>query len=67
MSSKETTLTVRIDEALKKAFLEVCADDDLTGSQMIRRYMRDMVEKRQALKTNHPSFREGRQSGASRR
>jgi predicted transcriptional regulator len=41
----ETTLTFRVDEALKAAFTEAARAHDRPGSQLLRDFMRDYVEK----------------------
>jgi hypothetical protein len=41
----ETTFTFRVDEALKAAFTEAARAHDRPGSQLLRDFMRDYVEK----------------------
>lgn len=42
--SKESGFRVRVDEDLRKAFLESCRLADSTASQEIRKFMRNYVE-----------------------
>lgn len=41
----ETTFTFRVDEALKSAFNEAAKAHDRPGSQLLRDFMREYVEK----------------------
>ena len=41
----DTTFTFRVDEALKTAFTEAAKAHDRPGSQLLRDFMRDYVEK----------------------
>jgi predicted transcriptional regulator len=43
----ETTFTFRVDEALKTAFTEAAKAHDRPGSQLLRAFMRDYIEKAQ--------------------
>jgi predicted transcriptional regulator len=43
----ETTFTFRVDEALKTAFTEAAKAHDRPGSQLLRDFMRDYIEKAQ--------------------
>lgn len=40
----EKIITFRVDEHIKKAFEKVARDADLTTSQMLRHFMREVVE-----------------------
>ena len=42
--SKESGLRVRVEEGLRKAFIEACRLEDQTASQEIRKFMRDYVK-----------------------
>jgi hypothetical protein len=42
--SKESGFRVRVEESLRKAFIEACRKKDQTASQEIRKFMRDYVE-----------------------
>jgi predicted transcriptional regulator len=41
----ETTFTFRVDQELKKAFTEAARANDRPGSQLLRDFMRDYVER----------------------
>ena len=41
----ETTFTFRVDQKLKKAFTEAARANDRPGSQLLRDFMRDHVER----------------------
>lgn len=41
----ETTVTFRVDEALKSAFTDAAKAHDRPGSQLLRDFMREYVEK----------------------
>jgi predicted transcriptional regulator len=41
----ETTFTFRVDEALKSAFTDAARTHDRPGSQLLRDFMREFVEK----------------------
>lgn len=45
MESKTARLTVLVDPAKKKAFETLCAQQDLTPSQVIRQLMREYLAK----------------------
>lgn len=45
MESKTARLTVLVDPHKKKAFELLCAQQDLTPSQVIRQLMRDYLQK----------------------
>ena len=42
--SKESGFRVRVEEGLRKAFIEACRTKDQTASQEIRKFMRNYVE-----------------------
>ena len=43
--TKESGFRVRVEEDLRKTFLEVCRQQDSTASQEIRKFMRDYIER----------------------
>ncbi len=45
MESKTARLTVLIDPAKKKAFEKLCAQQDLTSSQVVRQLIREYLQK----------------------
>ena len=48
MELKTARLTVLIDPAKKQAFEELCRQQDMTPSQVVRRLIRDYMEEQQA-------------------
>ena len=42
---KESGLRIRIDKVLRKDFLAACRAQDQTGSQVLRAFMRDYVDR----------------------
>jgi hypothetical protein len=42
---EKARLTILIDPAKKKAFEDLCASQDLTSSQVVRRLIRQFLEK----------------------
>jgi hypothetical protein len=44
--TRTARLTVLIDPRKKAFFEELCAEDDVTPSQLVRRLIRDYIEKR---------------------
>ncbi|MDR2893359.1 MAG: hypothetical protein LBV80_09810 [Deltaproteobacteria bacterium] len=47
----ESTFTLRVDTLLKDAFTEVAKMQDRSGAQLIRDFMRDVVQKAQSQET----------------
>lgn len=45
MEAKTARLTVLVDPVKKKAFEELCAEQDLTPSQVVRQLMREYLDK----------------------
>ncbi len=45
METKSARLTILVDPTKKKAFEQLCAAQDLTPSQVIRRLMREYLER----------------------
>ena len=43
---KESGFRVRVEEGLRKAFIDACRKKDQTASQEIRKFMRNYVEER---------------------
>lgn len=52
----ESTFTLRVDAALKDAFSEVARMQDRSGAQLIRDFMRDIVQKAQSQKAYEQWF-----------
>lgn len=42
--AKESGLRIRVEENLRLDFLKACHENDLTASQVIRRFMKQYVE-----------------------
>ena len=45
--NQETTFTFRVDEGLKSAFAEAAREQDRSGAQLLRDFMRLVVERQQ--------------------
>lgn len=41
----EVGLRIRVDESLRREFIEICKLQDTTGAQVLRAFMRSYVEK----------------------
>jgi hypothetical protein len=48
MELKTARLTILIDPAKKQAFEELCREQDMTPSQVVRRLIRDFMEQQEA-------------------
>lgn len=48
--SKESGFRVRVEEQLRKAFLDACRVEDSTASQEIRKFMRQYVDNHESLR-----------------
>lgn len=46
LETRTARLTVLIDPRKKAYFEQLCAEDDLTPSQMVRKLIRDYIERR---------------------
>lgn len=57
MESKTARLTVLIDPAKKKAFEKLCAQQDLTSSQVVRQLIREYLLKHNVSYTGKPAKR----------
>jgi len=57
MESKTARLTVLIDPAKKKAFESLCAQQDLTSSQVVRQLIRDYLLKHNVSYASKPAKR----------
>lgn len=54
MEQKTARLTVLIDPTKKKAFEELCATQDVTPSQVVRKMIRDYLEQHGISYANQP-------------
>lgn len=43
MARKDVAFKIRIDEALRRAFLEACREEDRPAAQVVREFMRRYV------------------------
>lgn len=43
MNKKNVALKIRVEEELRKEFIEVCRSDDMTAAQVVRRFMREYI------------------------
>ena len=65
MEHKTARLTVLIDPRKKKLFEEICAAQDLTPSQVVRRLIRQYVIDNLGGRKQPPWLAEARQAGAT--
>ena len=42
---KDAGMRIRVEEDLRKKFVEICKKNDVSAAQVIRGFMRDFVEK----------------------
>lgn len=56
MEQKTARLTVLIDPTKKKAFEALCATQDVTPSQVVRKMIREYLEKHGVSYANQPQF-----------
>jgi predicted transcriptional regulator len=52
----ESTFTLRVETGLKEAFTEVAKMQDRSGAQLIRDFMREVVQKAQSQETYEQWF-----------
>ncbi|MET0072104.1 MAG: plasmid-related protein [Candidatus Thiodiazotropha sp.] len=43
MMKKDVAFKIRIEEELRREFVDVCRADDMTAAQVVRRFMREYV------------------------
>lgn len=48
MARKDVAFKIRIDEELRRAFVEACQAEDRPAAQVMREFMRNYVAERQA-------------------
>ena len=51
-------LTLLIDPAKKATFERLCAEEDMTPSQMVRKFIRDYIEQRMGPEWREQVFKE---------
>ncbi len=59
----EATFTFRVDEALKNEFAAAAKSRDRSGAQLLRDFMREFVQKQQAVAEHDAWFRRQVQAG----
>ncbi len=47
MARKDVAFKIRVEEELRRAFIDLCRREDRPAAQVIRQFMRDYVETRQ--------------------
>lgn len=52
----ESTFTLRVEASLKEAFTEAAKTQERTGAQLIREFMRDVVQKARTQETYEQWF-----------
>jgi hypothetical protein len=57
MELKTARLTVLIDPAKKQAFEDLCRDQDMTPSQVVRKLIREFMERQQPSQPRKPVAR----------
>lgn len=60
MEQKTARLTVLIDPTKKDAFERLCAEQDVTPSQVVRQLIREYLEKHGATYANQPANSPGK-------
>lgn len=46
MLRKDVAFKIRIEEELRREFVDVCRSEDLTAAQVVRRFMREYIATR---------------------
>lgn len=59
MENRTTRLTLLIDPKKKAIFEELCAADDVTPSQMVRKFIRDYIEQKKGPEWREDVFGKG--------
>ena len=59
MENRTTRLTLLIDPKKKAIFEELCASDDVTPSQMVRKFIRDYIEQKKGPEWREDVFGKG--------
>ncbi len=53
MNRKEVALKIRVDEELRREFVNICRAGDMTAAQVVRHFMRDyIVQQRKGMQGN---------------
>ncbi len=51
--SEEVGLRIRVDETLRREFIEACKESDTTGAQVLRAFMRAYIEQHAVQRQAH--------------
>lgn len=43
MNKKNVALKIRVEEELRREFIEVCRSEDMTAAQVVRKFMREHI------------------------
>ena len=52
MARKDVAFKIRIDEGLRRAFVEACREQDRPAAQVVREFMRGYVAERQRMESD---------------
>ena len=67
MARKDVAFKIRIDEELRRAFVDACQAEDRPAAQVVREFMRNYVAERQAKGVfDHADRRIGAKSSSGR-
>ena len=50
MNRKNVAFKIRIEEELRREFVEVCRAEDMTAAQVVRSFMHDYLERHRQMK-----------------
>lgn len=45
MNKKDVALKIRVEEDLRREFIEVCRSEGMTAAQVVRKFMREYINK----------------------
>ena len=48
MADKDVAFKIRVEEELRKEFIEICRAEDMTAAQVVRQFMRQYIKQHQA-------------------
>ena len=46
MNKKDVALKIRVEEELRREFIETCRSEDMTAAQVVRKFMREYIERK---------------------
>lgn len=65
MAKKDVAFKIRVEEELRREFVEICQAEDMTAAQVVRKFMRRYIEShKKALQGNLFSDEEYNEGGA---